>query len=416
MQRHLSGLTAEEFWLRYQRYPYVLAKLVTYGLVAVGIYLVLHSIQSVLIPVFIALFLGYLLDPAVDWFEERGFSRTVGIVLFLGIGGVFLTLFIVFLSPTVEKLITQITAGIPKLADLVQNQILPWYENRARPWLHETLGIELTGADGVVSSVGDTLKVQLPSLLQRVTSTLGDVWIRTGAIVASVLNIVLVPVLTFFFLRDFDVMRLAAVDFLPSHNRAWWLERISQMNVVVGAWFRGQVEVALILSVLYALGLGFVFGISGIGLGSGVAIGLLSGMLNIIPYFGFLIGIVLSILLAVLDWHGVGPLIGVLIVFAVVQGLEGYLITPRVVGEKVGLPPVVVIITLLIGGQVLGLLGVLLALPIAGAFRVFLPDLIAWYRRSDLYTGEIPQVEPVAPAVTPPPAVLPPPEPKVETT
>lgn len=412
MKPHLSGLTAEEFWLRYQRYPYVLAKLVTFGLVATGLYLLLHSIQGVLIPVFIALFLGYLLDPAVDWFEERGMSRTVGIVLFLGIGLVFMALFILFLYPTIAHLITEISQGIPKLADLIQLQLLPWYENTARPWLQQNLGIELTGADGVVSSVGDTMKIQLPSLLQRVTGAIGDVWLRTGAFVSSLLNIVLVPVLTFFFLRDFDRMRLGAVDYLPAHRRGWWLERIGQMNVVVGAWFRGQVEVALILSLLYAIGLGALFGIAGIGFTSGLAIGLLSGLLNIIPYFGFLIGIVLSILLAVLDWHGLGPLIGVLVVFAVVQGLEGYVITPRVVGEKVGIPPVVVIITLLIGGQVLGLLGVLLALPIAGAFRVLLPDVLEWYRRSDLYTGVIPQRE----VVVPDPPVPPPPDvPEVKT-
>jgi predicted PurR-regulated permease PerM len=214
-------------------------------------------------------------------------------------------------------------------------------------------------------------------------------------------------VLTFFFLRDFDRMRLAAVEYLPAHNRDWWLERIAQMNVVVGAWFRGQVEVAAILSLLYAVGLGVVFGIAGIGVISGVAIGLLSGLLNIIPYFGFLIGIVLSVLLAVLDWHGLGPLIGVIVVFAVVQGLEGYVVTPRVVGEKVGLPPVVVIITLLIGGQVLGLLGVLLAIPIAGVIRVLVPDAIGWYRRSDLYTGAIPsQTVPEPKAVESPTIVV----------
>lgn len=94
-----------------------------------------------------------------------------------------------------------------------------------------------------------------------------------------------------------------------------------------------------------------------------------------------------------------------MVVFAVVQGLEGYVITPRVVGEKVGLSPVVVIVTLLLGGTLLGLLGVLIALPLAGALRVLLPDLIAWYRRSDVYTGK---AEGVSPPTLPPPPAMPP--------
>src|SRR5699024_7529854 len=110
----------------------------------------------------------------------------------------------------------------------------------------------------------------------------------------------------------------------------------------------------------------------------------------------------LSVLLALLDWTGWMPLAGVVATFAIVQGLEGYVVTPRIVGEKVGLSPPVVIIALLLGGELLGFLGVLLALPLAGIVRVLLPDLVAWYRRTDLYTGPGGLLQTAAGPVVPP--------------
>ncbi|MEQ1507260.1 MAG: AI-2E family transporter, partial [Myxococcota bacterium] len=361
-----SGLDPNQRWLRYERYPFLLAKILTFGLVAFGLFRVLAAIQDVLTPVLVALFLAYLLDPAVDWFEARGHSRTTGIGLFLALGGGCVALFVVFLYPTVAHLIAQLTTAVPKLIDLVQHRGLPWVDDELLPWIGG-YGVPVpTHLEELFGGIGDSARTQLPGLFQRATTAAADLWTRTGAIVASLLNVVLVPVLTFYFLRDFDAMRFATVEYLPAHNRGWLLDRIAKMDEVVGAWFRGQVEVALILAGLYAVGLAATFGLSGIGATSGIAIGLLAGLLNIVPYFGFAIGFVLSVLLAVLDWSGWGPLIGVGLTFAVVQGLEGYVVTPKIVGEMVGLSPVVVIVALLLGGSLLGLLGVLLALPLAG--------------------------------------------------
>jgi predicted PurR-regulated permease PerM len=386
---HGSGLDPTRFWLRWGRYPFVLAKLVTYVLIAYGLLAVLNSVQEVLTPILVALFIAYLLDPAVDWFEARGMSRTVGILAFLILGAGFVTLFLFFLYPTVAHILSRVGSGIPAVIELVQDSGIPWVSTDLLPWLEYNLGVEVGSMDQWTQGIADAAKTQLPGLVQRITGFLQQLWLRAGGIVASLLNLVLVPVMTFYFLRDFDRMRLSTVDYLPLHNREWLLQRIARMDEVIGAWFRGQLEVALVLAVLYAAGLGIVFGVSGIGFTSGVAIGILAGLLNVVPYFGFLVGFVLSVLLAVLDWAGLAPLVGVVVVFAVVQGLEGYVVTPRIVGEKVGLSPVVVIIALLLGGQLLGPLGVLLALPLAGSLRVLLPDAIEWYRKSDLYAGEL---------------------------
>jgi predicted PurR-regulated permease PerM len=377
-----SGLTPEEHWLRYGRYPYLLAKLCTFAVVGAALLWMVRSIENVLFPVATSFLLAYLLDPTIDRFEARGYSRTSGILLFLSVGAAGVTGFLLFLYPTIAHLIDKVGEVFPRLADLLQHDLLP----RVRALAGDRFPADL---DALLAEYGDTARQALPTVANGVRSALGDAWSRTGAIVSSVLNLVLVPILTFYFLRDFDVMRLAAVDYLPAHNRPWLLDRVARMDEVVGAWFRGQLEVAGILAVLYALGLGITMGFAGIGVSSGVAVGLLAGVLNVVPYFGFLVGVLLSTLLVVLDWHGWWPVVGVTLTFGVVQALEGYVVTPRIVGEKVGLSPVVVIVSLLLGNEVLGVLGVVLALPLAGIARVLLPDLVRWYRDSDLYTGEV---------------------------
>lgn len=379
---HPSGLPPEVVWNRYTRYPYILARLAAVGIALVAIWWVLTAVEAVLFPVFLSLGLAYLLDPAVDWFEERGFTRTTGILLFLGMGAFGVTVFLLFLYPTIQHLIRTVVDGVPALIDILETQAIPWMEANTGYQAPASLS-------GLVAEYRDTLQAQLPGMLQRVGQALADLWVRAGGVVSGALNLVMIPVFTFYFLRDFDEMRLALVDYLPAHNRPWLLERIRRMDEVVGAWFRGQIEVAAILAALYAVGLAITFGLTGIGMTTGIAIGLLAGFLNIIPYFGFVIGFGLSILVSIIDWEP-AAIAGVLVTFAVVQGLEGYVITPRVVGEKVGLSPVVVIIALLVGGELLGLLGVLLALPLAGIGRVLLPDVLEAYQKSTFFTGDLP--------------------------
>ncbi len=379
-EEHPSGLSPDELWHRYDRYPALLAKIATFALLIGTVYVLFLSVEAVLVPVLIALFIAYLLDPLVDRFEERGWSRSVTILGLLVAGGAAVGLFLLVLYPTVAHQTQNVIDGVPVLLARAQNELLPWLE--------ATLGVDVPSDwDTWITEYGDWLRAQIPTLTSAGSRAVTEVWARLATLLASAINIVMIPVFTFYFLRDFDRMRLALVDYLPQANRAWILERIRRMDEVVGAWFRGQVEVALILSVLYAIGLAVVFGWAGVGVGAGLAIGALSGILNIIPYFGFVIGFSLSVFMVLLDWGGLGPLFGVVGVFAVVQGLEGYVITPRIVGEKVGLSPVTVIIALLLGGELLGLVGILLALPVAGIVRVLWPDVVAWYKASHFYRG-----------------------------
>ncbi len=372
-------MTAAEFWHYFRRYPYMLAKVCIFALVCAGLYFALNSVQSVLFPILMSLLIAYLLDPLVDSMEERGMSRTLAIIVFLSVGMVGLALFVVFLYPTIAKQAGLVVERLPQLANLVETRLLPWLLS---------VGVEVPqDFTQALEEYGKTIRESLPTVIEKATALTTGLAAKTGPLLASLMYAVMIPIFTFYFLRDFDFIKPIIMDLVPLDHREFVQERARRADEVVGAWFRGQIEVALILAVLYAIGLGVIFGVAGIGASGGIAIGLLTGILNIVPYFGVFIGLILSLLIVLLDWHGIGPLIGVGAIFLVVQLLEGYVITPRIVGEKVGLSPVVVIIVLLLGGEVLGLIGVLLAIPVAGIFRVLLPDMVAYYKESPYFTG-----------------------------
>lgn len=377
-----SGLLPEQFWHHYQRYPYLLARLALLAVMLFGLLAVVRSVENVLFPLLTSLLLAYVFDPVVDWFEERGYRRTTGIVLLLGLGAVLIAVFVLFLWPTVAHIVGSVGERFPKLIDLARNDLIPWVET--------TFNIAVPANFSVVmEQYGETVRSQLPQLAKSASQWVGGLWTRTGAVLTSLINLVLIPVLTFYFLRDFDDMKATAATFIPVRHRDFIIGRLTKADEVIGAWIRGQIEVAVILGVLYAIGLGIVFGWMGAGLMTGVAVGMMAGLLNFVPYLGFMIGFLLSVAIVLIDWAGWVPLVAVLAVFAFVQALEGWVITPRIVGEKVGMSPVTVILVLLIGGEVLGLLGVVLAIPVAGAIGVLLPDLVHWYKSSNFFTGEL---------------------------
>lgn len=370
-------------WHRYKKYPYLLAKFAFYGVIFALVYLCLRAVESVAFPLFLSMMLAYLLDPLIDRFEARKIDRTTAILIV--IFGLFLAMvgFVAFLYPLVARQVSTVIEKFPSLLDSLQNEFLPWVQ--------KTSGFELPPSlSEAVQEYGEEIKGAAPAVLKKVGDWGTGLLTQTGVVVTSLLNAVMIPIFTFYFLRDFDHMTAATREYIPRFRREAILARLEMMDEVIGAWFRGQIQVGLILALLYGVGLAISFKVTGHAAFDGLALGVISGILNIIPYVGFIVGFVLSVLVVLIEWTGIGSLVGVVIVFAIVQGLEGYVITPKIVGEKVGLSPVTVIIVLLLGGELGGLLGVLLAIPVAGAIKVILPDLEQLYRDSSYYKGHEP--------------------------
>lgn len=379
-EKERSVLDAGMQWERYQRYPYLLAKLVFYGLLVAGVGWILFEMSAVVFPVFMSLLLAYLLNPAVNVLERRRVPRPLGIVAILLGLGLFIVVFAIVLYPTMAEQVRKVGRRAPEAWEML--------ETRFFPWLTETLGLEIPETfEEAFEQYGQQIEEAVPAIADQIGDWVGRFVTQTQILLVSLFNLVMIPIFTVYFLYDFERGKQKLRQIVPEARREVLLDRIERMDRAVGQWFRGQIEVSVILAVLYAIGLGAVYGISGHGLQAGIVIGLLTGFLNVIPYLGFAVGSIVAFLVVLIEWRGWFPLIGVATAFTVIQLAESYYITPRVMGDKVGMKPIAVIIVLLIGGHAAGLLGIVLAIPIAGAVKVLFPDILRWYKNSSFYTG-----------------------------
>lgn len=370
-----------------------LTRVLIFAAVLGALYWLTGALSGVLFPVVFALILAYLLDPLVAALERRGVSRSLAALLLLLFGVGALGALALVLYPVVRGQFQHLNDRLPGLAATLQNEVLPW--------LQTNLGFETPESiSGLVERYSENLKSAAPEILKRIYAWLSGAIGATSAIVSSLLNLVLIPLFAYYFMRDLPQMQRAVFELIPPARRPAILTRLLAIDEVVGHWFRGQLQVAAMLAILYAIGFALVFQIFDMDVMAGVAVGLVGGLLSVIPYVGALTAGVLSVLFALLDWHGLGPLLGVGIVIAIVQIAEGYVLTPRIVGEKLGLGPATVILALLVGGSLGGLVGMLFALPVAGALKVLGADLLDYYRNSAAYQSA-PAIEPAPPPARP---------------
>jgi predicted PurR-regulated permease PerM len=221
-----------------------------------------------------------------------------------------------------------------------------------------------------------------------------------------VLNIVLVPVFAFYLLRDFDKILEGLRKLVPERRRTFVIDVARDIDRVLSAWFRGQLTVMFIDGALYMIGLSIL------GVPMGVAIGALAGLLAFIPVVGVLTSLALALFVTLLEFQGWGQVIGVVALFAAVPTIEMTVVVPRVIGGRVGLGPVAVIVSLLLGAELLGFIGILLAVPTAAVINVLLGRIRSAYEGSAFFTRES---EPDgAPPGAPPPAEAPPAAPASE--
>ena len=340
---------------------------------ALGALWLLWLLAPVLTPFVIAAMLGWLGDPLVDRLERTGRSRNTSVALVFSGMALVVAIVLVLLVPLIERQIATLISSLPHYRDWLLRTAVPWLETRTRmeisTWLDFNHLVELVRTNWERAG--------------GVATTLLGYLSRSGfAILGMVANIALLPVLTFFFLRDWDLLIERVGSLIPRAH----LEVVSRLaresSDVLGAFLRGQFLVMIILGVMYGVGLW------GVGLDLGILIGIIAGLLTFVPYLGPASGIILGCIAALVQYGDWQHIAGVLIVFGIGQVIESYWLTPKLVGDRIGLHPAAVIFAVLAGGQLFGFLGMLLALPIAAVANVLLRYAEQRYTHSRLYAGE----------------------------
>jgi predicted PurR-regulated permease PerM len=348
------------------------------GLAFAGAWL-LYTLRGVLAPVFFAFLIAYMLDPLVDRIERsrllrgRSYGRAVGIALILAGFFAITVLGVLVVVPMVYE---QIASFLRRLPALVARSRAEW-----EPVLRE-YGIVIPTS---VQQAFEELHVDLQSVIAKgygpfvsaVRSFLGG----TASAVAGIVASIMIPVFAFYLLYDFDRLIAAAGELIPPRYRKDAVGFFREIDAVLGHFFRGQFTVMLLLGVLYAGGYGAV------GVPLALPIGILAGVLAFIPYVGSFTALGLALVMTMLDWQGWTQIFWVLGVHASIQGLEGFVITPKIMGDTVGISAIAVLLALLVGAELLGFTGVLLAVPAAAVLKILFGRLGSRYRRSDFFTG-----------------------------
>lgn len=339
-----------------------------------------YLLEPILTPFLAAAVIAYMLDPLVDRLTEVGIGpwtlgRTVASLLVMS--GVVLAMIglLLILIPLLQQQSMLIADRLPLLLDHFHEHIEPWLLSRFD--IH--LQIDASMIQKLISEHWQTAG-----------SVVGDLLLSAGekglTLIGIVANICLLPVVLFYFLRDWDHMVAEVGDLVPRN----WIDRVSlighDIDRVVAEFLRGQLSVMLSLSVFYSLGLWLV------GLDMALSIGLIAGLLSFVPYLGFALAFIMAIVLALVQFASLTEVVPVLVVFGIGQVVESFILTPILVGDRIGLHPVIVILALMAGGQLFGFAGVLLALPISAAIAVGLRYTKQSYLRSEAYLRGQPQI------------------------
>lgn len=325
-------------------------------LLAGGLYL-LYLLSPILTPFLFAAALAYLFDPLVDRLERRRIGRTWGTMLVLLGLLLVLALLALILTPLFQGQARMLMAQIPRLIEWGQSGLLPWLQTR--------FGIDLAGDQAEIMT---WLKAHVGEL-SRLTAYLPAVGNQGLAVLGWLANLLLIPVVTFYLLRDWDRAMAWAAGLMPAPFRPKVTEIAREIDAVLSEFARGQMAVMVLMALFYSLALWFA------GLDYALAVGMVAGLLVFVPYLGVVVGVLLGTLAGLVQTGEFATLIPIWGVFGLGQLIEGMLLTPWLVGDRVGLHPVAVIFALMAFGQLFGFFGVLLAIPASAALLVAMRHL-----------------------------------------
>ena len=341
---------------------------------ALGIIIVsgwlLYLLSPILTPFIISILLAYLGDPVVDRLEKITASRSIAVSIVFMIMLLFGIVGLLFVLPLLERQIADLITRLPVFIN--------WIQNTVPPFLTAKFGVNLAIIDfNVIKEVFTNHIGDIGSFVGRLLIKLTQsgqwffIWVS---------YLILIPVITFYLLRDWDLFVKKIHDMIPRPYEKLIGELVRRSDAMLAQFMRGQLSVMLCLAAIYSIGLWIA------GLDFFLLLGIVAGAVSFVPYLGFFVGVTISIIISVLQFHDFIHIFYILIVFGAGQLIESFILSPILIGDRIGLHPVAVIFAVLAGGQLFGFVGVLLALPVATVIAVALRYITPRYLKSDFYT------------------------------
>ena len=332
--------------------------------------LLVHLLSSILLPFVAGMLIAYFLDPVADQLEalsiSRGISTALILLAFFFIGVGVLTL----LFPIMQRQVMELAALVPGMIEAVRLHVEPLLRDLVAGLPPDALAEIKTNVGGFAGKAAKWF-----------AEFLAGIW-SGGVALFNLLSLLLItPVVAFYLLRDWDLITTKISSWLPRGARLTIHEQLREIDTTLASFMRGQATVCLLLAIIYCVGLTLV------GLKSGLLVGLGAGLISFIPYLGAATGMIVGMGIALFQFSDWLPVVIVAGIFLFGQSMESYVLTPMLVGERVGLHPVWIIFALMAGDAVFGFTGVLLAVPVAAVIGVLLRFGISRYLDSPLYRG-----------------------------
>lgn len=343
----------------------------------------LAATGTLLAPFVLAAVLAYILDPLADVIEARGVSRPVAVLLIMVPSIVVLGVAVLILIPAAISELGDVLRQTPQLLERLAGLLESWQTGLAGaelPFLDaQALAERLQGVDSAA----------LVAFLEERQSALAS-WLWTGMLgvgrgIGSVLTVLgyvaLTPVLMYYLIRDWDGVTAAVTDLVPEARRETFLAFAGEVDDLVAGYLRGQITVALTIGTITGVGLAIV------SFPYAVTLGLLVAIFSIVPYLGLILSLIPALVIALLSGSVLTSLLKVGVVYGIAQLLDGTVISPRIIGDSVGIHPVWVVLALSLGGFFLGFAGLLIGVPAAAVTKLLIVRGLARYKASEFYRG-----------------------------
>jgi len=330
--------------------------------------ILIFTLKSIIAPLSVAWLIAYIFDPIIDKFQKVIKSRSFCIMLLLIFLAIIFIAFILIIIPTASEQAQKIINKLPNYQKQLENYFKIIF-SKIQARYPESFNLIWQKSLSIIQQ-------QAPRLLEPIIRFLYYMFSGLVNFILGFLNIIIIPIVSYYLLKDFDKINKKIIDLVPIKYQGSFIEIMKEIDDVLGSFLRGQLIVSLILGIIYILGLSILQ------VPMAFTIGLIGGLANMVPYLGLVVGLLPSIVLSAIEHQSLSKILWIIAVFAFAQILEGTIISPRLIGGKVKLHPVIVILAIMVGGSLLGFVGLIISIPACAIFMVILRKIISKYKAS----------------------------------